>query len=104
MKIVTYLQTMRTLRVNNGSTTVPIRVTSNTNTFKKAIIIGKKGSRTNNTGTIYLGLEEGNDTQPLEIAAGGVLTIEAPESQHYDWQTIYLDVATAGDGIIALYS
>lgn len=72
--------------------------------FSRAILIGKKAARTNNTGIVYLGIGSTNDTQAWEIAAGAVLTLEAPMGQRWDLNDWCLDVATNGDGLVIIYS
>lgn len=99
------------------TTTVPVQITktvSATGTpealaadgtfFQTATLIGKKVARTNNTGTVYLGIGVTNDTQALEILPGEVVQITAPPGQKYDLNDWYLDVATAADGVIVIYS
>lgn len=107
--VVTYLASIRTLRALNTSTTVPLQLSTlnaGSATFRKAVVYGLKASQTNNTGTVYLGgpQDTANGSQFIPVTAGGSITIEAPVGQHYDWSQFWLDVANAGDGVIAYYS
>ena len=72
--------------------------------FQTATLIGKKAARTLNAGTVYLGIGSTNDTQALEILPGEIVEITASSGQKYDLNDWYLDVATAGDGVVVIYS
>jgi len=72
--------------------------------FQYASIFGKKAARTDNAGVVYLGTTSANDTQGIAIGVGSLLSIEAPPKQKYDLGTFYLDVVTAGDGVVVVYS
>lgn len=72
--------------------------------FQTATLIGKKAARINNTGTVYLGIGATNDSQPLEILPGEVVEITAPPGTKFDLNDWYLDVETASDGVVIIYS
>ena len=71
--------------------------------FRVATIIGKKAARTNNTGTVYIGIGSTNDTQPLPIYPGQTIAISMPSGGVGDLNDWYIDVETAGDGVIVIY-
>lgn len=68
--------------------------------FRRATFLGNKAARTGNTGTIYLGLESTNDTQVLTVATGAERTIEAVTGARLNLADLWLDVATAADGVV----
>jgi len=72
--------------------------------FQSATYIGIKAARTNNAGTVYLGIGATNDTQIIPIAPGEQGIIQAPPGQKFDLNDFYLDVETAGDGLGLIYS
>lgn len=84
---------------------VPERITATRGTyFRHATFMGKKGARTNNTSAAYIGPQSENGAQALLVAAGGEVSISAPIGCKFDLYDLYLDVATAGDGVQILYS
>ena len=91
--------------VVNPSTTVPIALT-NSGPWSRAMqisLIGKKDNRTANTSTVYIGGLSGNDSQPIEVPAGQAVGLVLPPNTMIDLSTLYLDVGTAGDGVMVLY-
>ncbi len=87
-----------------ASSTTPGALAADGTFFRKAILIGKRGARTNNSGTVYLGIGGTNDTQPVEISPGAVWSIEAPLGEKYDLNDWSLDVDISNDGVIVIYS
>ncbi len=87
-----------------AATATPEALAADGTFFQAATLIGKKAARTLNTGTVYLGIGATNDTQALEILPGEVIEITAPPGQKYDLNDWYLDVATAADGVVIIYS
>lgn len=85
-------------------TTVPEAVAVNGTFFKTALFIGNKAARTANTGKVWIGVTAGDGTQPIGLDAGAQRTIEAPEGQKYDLNDFYVDVETANDGVLVIYS
>lgn len=65
--------------------------------------MGKKGARLNNVNDVYLGFNSGNNTQPIRLAPGAEVVVEVPADWEWDLGTIYVDVLTAGDGVIVIY-
>ena len=87
-----------------AATGTPEAVAVNGTFFKTALFIGNKAARTANTGKVWLGVTAGDGTQPIGLDAGAQRTIEAPEGQKYDLNDWYVDVETANDGVLVIYS
>lgn len=89
----------------NSDAATPTRLSATRGTFAtKVTIIGKKSARVANTGTIYLGPTSANDAQALEVTTGGVVTITPATGEFIDLYEWYLDVATANDGVVVIYT
>ncbi len=71
--------------------------------YRVARFIGNKAARTANTGTVYLGLDSTNDAQPLAITTGATVVLEAATGCKLDLSDLWLDVATAADGVLILW-
>ena len=82
----------------------PEAVAADATYFQTAMIGGLKAARTNNVGTVYLGIGATNDTQPLAITAGEWVTVNAPAGKKFDLNDFYVDVLNAGDGVAVIYS
>lgn len=87
-----------------AATDTPEALAADSTFFQTAMIGGLKAARTNNVGTVYLGIGLTNDTQPLAITAGEWVSIVAPIGQKFDLNDFYLDVLNAGDGVAVIYS
>lgn len=87
-----------------AATATPEALAADATYFQTAMIGGLKAARTNNVGTVYLGIGSTNDTQPLAITAGEWITVNAPVGQKFDLNDWYLDVLNAGDGVAVIYS
>jgi len=103
MNISTLKTNIGTLKVLNPSTSVPVRLNGASATFRKAWVMGKKDYQTNNTGTVHIGSLSSDGGPSYTITTGTVVEIEAPPGFHLDFYDFWLDVATASDGVIALY-
>jgi hypothetical protein len=98
------LSVLKQLTKTNSSTSTPVRVGTTRGTyFKSATFYGKSAVRTSNTGTVYLGTNSTNDTQSIEVTAGGWVVISASPGSYLDLYDIYLDVGTANDGVVVVY-
>jgi hypothetical protein len=66
--------------------------------------VGMKAARTENTGKVYIQPASGNDTAGLPLDPGDnvTFTADSPDDYFTDAQ-FYIDVETAGDGVIAFY-
>jgi hypothetical protein len=94
----------RQFTTTNSSATAPVQVKTNSTPFRYATVLGKKAERTDNTGIVYIGVISTNDTQPYAIAPGGSVTIQAPPGCFLDFKDWYLDVVTANDGVVVIYT
>lgn len=98
------LNAFRETTKTNSSTTVPVRVAAaRGHYFRSATFYGKLHARTNNTSSVYLGVNSTNDTQAIEVPAGGAVVISAPVNGFFDLYDIYLDVGTANDGVVVIW-
>lgn len=87
-----------------GSSATPEQLQTSQTLFREATLIGKNAARTNNTGTVYLGITAEDDTQFINIAPGETISLTAPEKAGtFDFQDWYLDVDTNNDGVYVLY-
>lgn len=85
-----------------ADSSVPVRLSTNRVRMASMTIIGNKAARTANTGTIYIGPTSTNDTQSIPITTGQILTMVAPPGQWIDLYDYWLDVTTAGDGVVII--
>jgi hypothetical protein len=82
----------------------PERLLATPTYAQKALIFPLKGVRTANTGNVYLGIGSADDTQPWMLTPSTTpITIEAPLGRKIDLSLFYLDVVTAGDGVVVWY-
>jgi hypothetical protein len=89
---------------NVAATATPERIYETTNLWvTKATLLGLKGGRTNNTSVAYVGVSSGNDTQQFKLTPGGEVTITATEGTMINLYNWYIDVGTAGDGVVVYY-
>lgn len=89
--------------VINSSTATPAVLTNAVIKAKRVTFVGNKATRTANTGTVYIGQQSDNDTQPIEVQSGQTVSLLIPENQQIDLSKLYLDVVTANDGVLVLY-
>lgn len=89
--------------VVNTDAAVPVTLTNVVTKAIRCTLIGRKANRTANTGTVYVGMLSANDSQPIEITAGAVVSVLIPDGRALDLSKIYLDVVTVGDGVLVLY-
>lgn len=88
----------------NSDTATPARlVSARGNLCRSATFYGKLHARTNNTSSVYLGVNSTNNTQAIEVPAGGSVVITAPNNSWFDLYDIYLDVVTANDGVVVIW-
>lgn len=87
----------------SSATGTPTRWTNATTLVRKVTILGKKSSRTANTGDVYIGPTSGNDTQAFKVAADGEAVMEAPPGTFINLSDWYVDVTTANDGVVIIY-
>ena len=66
--------------------------------------LGLKAARTDNAGKVWVSPNSGNDTAAIPINPGDEVTFAANSSDDYfTADQFYIDVETAGDGVVALY-
>ncbi len=89
----------------NSDTSTPVAFTNTVIKVTRLTLIGRKDNRTDNTGTVWVGMSTADDTQFIKIAAGESVSINIPDSpqRSIDLSQMYLDVATANDGILVVY-
>ncbi len=98
------LGAFREVTKTNSDAAVPVRlVATRGQYFRSATVYGKLHARTNNTSSVWLGINSTNNTQPIEVTAGGSVVISAPVNSFFDLYDIYLDVVTAGDGVVVVW-
>lgn len=95
----------RQFKVTNSDTAVPARMAPVRGTFATCVtVIGNKDWRTANTGTVYIGPTSTNDQQPITITSGQLVTLTFAANQEVDLYDWYVDVGTANDGVVVIYS
>lgn len=82
-----------------AATGTPERLAAASTLVDSVLLEGKLSRTTNNTGIVYLGFSGTNDSQLLAISPGGQLSLSAPTGKKLDLNLIYVDVATAADGV-----
>jgi len=64
-----------------------------------------KAARTDNTGRVYIQVASGNDTAGAPLDPGDSVTFTANgEDEYFSDNQFYIDVETAGDGVVAIYN
>lgn len=72
----------------------------NAQTLVTSVVMqGYKAQGTLNTGTVYVGSSASDAVDPIALLSGYSMVIVAPPGKVIDLHTIYLDVATNGDGV-----
>lgn len=91
----TYIQGFKTV----AATGTPELMKASTGLVSSVVIQGYKAQGTLNTGNVYIGSVVTDAADPVAIVPGGSLTIDAPPGKFIDLNTLYIDVATAADGV-----
>jgi hypothetical protein len=86
-----------------AATGTPERLAAATTLCTSVVLQGYKAQGTINTGNVYVGQGSADAAQQILLAAGASLSITAPPGKFIDLNLIYLDVATAADGVGYLY-
>lgn len=91
--------------VINTSTTVPKQLTNSVVLAKRITFIGKSTHQgSGNAGTVWIGTSSVDGANCYDITSGTVHYFDPPFSGGYiDLSTIYVDVATANDGLVVIY-
>lgn len=70
---------------------------------RRATFLGKKAATTPNATAVRLGPSSGNDTQGFDLAVSGESELQAMAGSRHNLRDWYLDVGTAGDGVVILF-
>ena len=89
--------------VINAASTTPAVLTNATIKAISITLIGRKANRTDNTGTVWVGFQSADDSQPIKVAAGATVGISIPAGRSIVLSSLYLDVETNNDGVLVLY-
>lgn len=87
----------------NSATGTPVALTNAYILATKITFIGNKDNRTANTGTVWIGSLSADNTQPIPIASGTSVSVSIPQGSALNLSQLYLDVATANDGVLVVY-
>lgn len=71
--------------------------------YHQAIVYGQNAVRTNNTGDVYTGPTSTNGEQPNTFAPGDEKVFDTVAGEKRGLHNLYLDVATANDGLVITY-
>jgi hypothetical protein len=83
-----------------AATGTPEALVSTPRTVQSVELVPQKAQGTANTGTVYIGWQSGNGLQYRPIApTDQPFAITAPFGSKLDLSQIYIDAATAGDGV-----
>jgi hypothetical protein len=64
-----------------------------------SVVITAGRGRAVNTGAVYLGSSDANDTQFFPLAVGATITLFAGADENLDLSTIFVDAVSSGDGV-----
>ncbi len=72
--------------------------------FRWCLIIAVKAvAGTSNAGDVKIGFGADANQQPITLAPGDQYVLPIPVGAKVDFQNVHLAIATAGDGVVALY-
>ena len=72
--------------------------------FRWALVLGVKDlAGTLNAGNVKIGYAAAANQQPITIAPGDIFAIPIPDGGKVNFKNIYLAIANAGDGLVALF-
>lgn len=81
-----------------AATGTPERITTTPTPATNCIIVARKAAQTDNATDINIGPVSGDGNQPIPMAPGGQYTLAGVDLSQW-----YIDVATAGDGVVVIY-
>lgn len=88
-----------------SSTGTPEVLGTDSTLFHSITFQGMKAARTLNAGNVYIQPASGNDTAGYRLEPGASITFQAgQEDNHFAADQFYIDVETAGDGVVAIHS
>jgi hypothetical protein len=87
----------------------PVALTAAATYFQHATIIARKSldgasGAGANAGNVVIGASATANQQPLLLAPGDEVTVQAPVGKKRNFSNWYLDVANSGDGVVVIYS
>jgi hypothetical protein len=92
----TFLQGVKTV----AATATPERLVASSTLVDSVELFARKAAGTANTGNIFIGPASADGAQLRIMAPGDSITYSAPAGKKIDLYNIYVDVATAGDGVV----
>lgn len=81
------------------ATGTPEALVSASRCVQSVEIRAQKSQNSANTGNVYVGFSSGNGEQDVPLEPGDVWAVTMDQGQKLDLATIYIDVATNGDGV-----
>jgi len=81
----------------------PAKLSSTAIYTKKFVVKGVKAWQTNNTGTVYIGMDDTGGRNQFDLTAGSERTFEAPPGNVLNIAEYYVDSNTTGDGAAVFY-
>ena len=90
----------------NSDTATPVAFTNTVIKVTVLTLIGRKADRTDNTGTVWVGMSSDDGKQIIKVPAGETVSVNiptSPSSRSIDLSQMYLDVETANDGVLVVY-
>lgn len=90
--------------VVNTSTTVPKQLTNTTMYVRSVTFIGKPSNQGSaNAGSVYIGFSSADGGNLYEITSGSVHTFTPPPGDSLNLAELYIDVASANDGLAIIW-
>ena len=96
----THYRTPQKIVKTISATGTPEKITTTSTPATRAIVCGFKSAspRTTNTTSVWLGTESTDGSQIIEVGTSGNYVLE-----QIDLSEWYVDVETAGDGVVVVY-
>lgn len=70
---------------------------------RTVIFTGNKAARTANTGTVWIQTSSADGAAGLKLTTGATVTLTASDGKVLEAADFWIDVETAGDGVVALF-
>jgi hypothetical protein len=86
-----------------GDTARPVPFRSSPINFSWALILATSKGGTANTGNVRIGVSPTPGELPITLAPGDQYEMPLPPGMTNDFQNWFLEVDTAGDGIVVIY-
>jgi hypothetical protein len=94
-RIITPIQSKKTVAAAN----TPEALVAKSTAVQSVELVAQKDQNSANTGTIWVGWSSADGVCNRPMSPGDILPITAPFGQKLDLGAIYIDVATANDGV-----